>query len=305
MERTLKWGVPPVRRGLPSDAPALADRVVQQLQRSREFEPLLSATVRRRELSTALTHAIADTWVDESGGTLHGHLCARLLEDSSGELTAYSGPDAVSFESVGVLAHLLTQVQPSWRVRGALRHSVWTSLEDYRAWTGLGYEPVAVSLAREWMPHTRVTPPHDVSVRPALTSDLPVLRELDHEIDRAQGEEFDDSAEERLRELLEDPEVTYLVATLRDEVVAQVVTWDLGNLVGYPRHTLHVSDLAVRREARRLGVATYLISESVRRHPHPVRLVEARSRVSNAGAVAFWNRLGCRTLFVQVERALD
>jgi ribosomal protein S18 acetylase RimI-like enzyme len=227
------------------------------------------------------------------------------LEDSSGELTAYSGPDAVSFESVGVLAHLLAQAQPAWRVRGALRHSVWTSLEDYRAWTGLGYEPVSVSLAREWMPHTRVTSPHDVSVRPALTSDLPVLRELDHEIDRAQGERIDDGAEERLRELLEDPEVSYLVATFRDEVVAQVVTWDLGDLVGYPRHTLHVSDLAVRREARRLGVATYLISESVRRHPHPVRLVEARSRVSNAGAVAFWNRLGCRTLFVQVERALD
>ncbi|NNN03421.1 MAG: GNAT family N-acetyltransferase [Acidimicrobiaceae bacterium] len=296
----------PVRRAFVHDASALSRRVASHLARAHHLNSLINPEIDEKEMASTFARVAADTWVDDSGGALHGHLSARLLDDEEeAGLNAFSGPDAVSFDSVGVLARLLESARPTWRSRSVRQHSVWSTLDDHRAWTGLGYEPVAVSLACSQLPESVASRPGDVTVLRAAPHNLATLVNLDAEIDRAQGEQVDESSATRLAELLIDPDVTYLVASRGGEIVGQVVAWDLGALVGYYAHTLHFSDLAVAPTARRSGVASLLLRRAVEMSPTPVTNLEARTHTTNLGASAFWSRLGFTTAFVRLDHTFD
>lgn len=287
------------------DARRLAEGVSRHLERLHRLQPLVNPSVDTSGLAVVFTQMCGDIWVDDSGGSLHGHLSARLLDDdNSGEIGAFSGPDAVSFESTGVLARLVDHAHSTWLSRGARFHSVWSPLEEFRAWTSLGYEPTALSLEREWGTWTSSQSPEGVTVRVARTDDLLALQDLDAEIDRAHHDAVDPSSRTRLVDLVEDPEVTYLVAEHEHRVIGQIAAWSLGALVGYFPETLHLSDLAVAPPFRRRGVAALLIREVVRQHSEDTRVVETRSRVINSGASALWANLGFETAFVRLERTL-
>jgi ribosomal protein S18 acetylase RimI-like enzyme len=306
--------VSPVRRGVKSDAGAVAQRVVEQLSRDARIEPLVCDEFSRPDFEYSLAHSASSYWVDEAGGHLRGHLYGATFDDPLHVRQTWSGPDGYSYEYDNVLDNLLEWAYRAWREQGSTAHLVWALAGNgTQAWVERGYRIVSVRAARTLDDVVRAPWPARHRLRRATTDDLGTALDFDGMIDRAQGVDVAslsaaqrESSRADLVELLDDPECHYYLLEVDAQPAAQCVSFPLPPLRGNFAHTIYVGSLAVDPTYRRRGVATKLVHAVLAdAADEAYRYAEVRWHIDNEEATALWSSLGFRPTYVQLRRDLD
>jgi ribosomal protein S18 acetylase RimI-like enzyme len=297
-----------------SDADAVVERIVGQLEDDASRQPLVNAHVDREVLRSSILRATASTWVALDQGNVVGHLYAAVLSDPAHPLAAWTGPDGASFDDEGILHELVDSGRATWRRAGATQHFSWTLFDDERIdpWRALGYQSLSVRGVMRLEGRVPRLLPAGMVVRAATNADLDRALELDHVIDVAQGDsdttiQKDPSATRReLIELLGDPEVSHSVVEFNGRVLAQAVAFAVPSRRGSFDKTLHLSEVVVDPDAQGHGVATAMIDDVL---DHARRdgfeYVEAQWRVTNERAATFWPRYGLTPTYVRLASTLD
>ena len=306
----------PVRRGVKGDAPAIAQRVVEQLSRDALIEPLVSDEFSRHDFELALANSNYPVWVDDSNGGIRGHLYGATFDDPLCGRQTWSGPDGYSYDFSTVLDNRCEAAYGSWREQGSCAHLVWALAGNgTQDWIERGYSIVSVRAAKslEVGAESAVAWSPGQLVRRGTPQDLEVALEFDRHIDLAQG--VDPAAlspaqreanEADLVDLLEDPECHYYLLEVDHEPAAQCVTFALPALRGNFEHTVYIGSLAVAPTYRRRGLATTLLSEIMNvAVDSGYHYAEVRWHIDNEPATAFWSSVGFRPTYVQLRRTLD
>ena len=303
----------PVRRGVKSDAPAIAQRVAEQLARDAKLEPLVSDVFSRQEFEFALAHSTSPIWVDDSNGRIRGHLYGATFDDPLYGRQTWSGPDGFSYEFQNVLDNLCEWAYGTWREQGSHTHLVWALAGNgTQDWIERDYEIVSVRGARALDAPVEFTWPPGHEVRRGDPDDLAAALEFDRQIDQAQGVDTETLTREQreaneadLVELLDDPECHYYLLEVDGHPAAQCVTFPLPELRGNFKNTLYVGSLAVSPEFRRRGLATMLMHEVLNvAFDTEYRYAEVRWHINNESATSLWSSLGFRPTYVQLRHAL-
>ncbi len=303
----------PVRRGVKSDAPAVAQRVADQLFNDSRVEPLVASELPRAEFESALVASHSPFWVDDSHGRLRGHLYGATLDDPLHGRQTWTGPDGYSFDVEGVLDNLLEWAYREWRAGGSTAHLVWALAGNgTQAWVERGYQIISVrgSTALE---DVEPTPwPRGQRLRFATIDDLETAVAFDEMIDQAQGVDVSALSEAQraanaadVAELLEDPECRYFLVEVDGRPAAQCVTYPLPALRGNFPDTVYLGSLAVHPDLRRRGLARVLVRtalDAARRDGFGH--AEVRWHINNHGATSLWSALGFRPTYVQLRRSL-
>jgi ribosomal protein S18 acetylase RimI-like enzyme len=303
-----------VRRGVKSDASAIAQRVAEQLTRDAKIEPLISDRFSRQEFEFALAHSTGPIWVDDSDGRIRGHLYGATFDDPLNGRQTWSGPDGFSYESQNVLDNLCEWAYGAWREQGSLAHLVWVLAGNgTQDWIERDYGIVSVRGSKALDTRVELSWPPGHEVRRATSDDLATALEFDHQIDQAQGVDAEtltreqrEANENDLVELLEDPECCYYLLEVDGFPAAQCLTFPLPEMRGNFKNTVYVGSLAVSPEFRRRGLATKMVNEVL----NPAfdsgdRYAEARWHIDNEQATSLWSSLGFRPTYVQLRHALD
>lgn len=305
--------VSPVRRGVKSDAPAIAQRVAEELSRDASIEPLVSDEFSRQEFEFALAHSSNPMWVDDSHGLIRGHLYGTTFDDSLYGRQTWTGPDGYSYEVPDVLDNLCERAHHTWSELGSNAHLVWalagTGTQD---WIERDYRVVSVRGAKVLDGAVDFTWPTEHRVRRGTLDDLATALAFDNLIDRAQGVDPESLTHEQrtanradLVNLLDDPECHYYLVDVEGRPAAQCVTSPLPELRGNFKNTLHIGSLAVSPDCRRQGLATMLMHEVVNaavRQGHGY--AEVRWHIDNEPATSLWSSLGFRPTYVQLRHTL-
>jgi ribosomal protein S18 acetylase RimI-like enzyme len=290
------------------DLRAVAARVGNRLARDAQQNSLINPDFRSDVFEAALFRATDETWVAEEDGHTVGHLIGAVLDSSEFGLSAWIGPDGVSFDSEDVLAALYREADSSWRSRGARDHFAWVfdADVDTRPWHNLGFHSVSRRgvLALADGPSKKL--PRSYALRRGDVNDLELAVVLDRVIDEAQSAAITSSAEAaqaEWRELLEDDEVTHYVVEFEGQGVAQCLTYPLDARRGSFDRTMHLSAVAVLPEHHHRGVARAMVGAALRDAKQSgCAYAETTWRVSNDRADEFWKRFGFRPTYVQVRR---
>lgn len=303
----------PVRRGVRSDAAAIAHRVAQQLSRDARVEPLVSDEFSRHDFEMALANSLSSVWVDDAGGHLRGHLYGATLDDPVHGRQTWTGPDGYSYESENVLDNLRAWAYHSWRHDGSGAHLVW-ALAGYgtQDWIERGYRVTSVRGSLALGEPYAVTWPPGHRVRRGGATDLATALAFDALIDLAQGIRLDSLTDEQreaseadLVELLDDPDCHYYVVEVDARPAAQCVSFALPALRGNFDDTVYVSALAVDPAHRRRGLATMLVHTVLNDAiDGGFRFAEVRWHIDNTDATSLWSALGFRPTYVQLRRSL-
>ena len=305
-----------MRRGVKADAPAIAQRVAEQLTRDALVEPLVSDEFSRHDFEFALANSNYPVWVDDSNGGIRGHLYGATFDDPLHDRQTWTGPDGYSYDFSNVLDNLCDAAYGWWREQGSRAHLVWALAgHGTQDWIERGYSIVSVRAAKslDAIVEGVVAWPRGHRVRRGTPRDLDVALEFDRHIDLAQG--VDPAAlspaqreanEADLVDLLEDPECHYYLLEVDHEPAAQCVTFALPALRGNFEHTVYIGSLAVAPTYRRRGLATTLLSEIMNvAVDSGYHYAEVRWHIDNEPATAFWSSVGFRPTYVQLRRTLD
>jgi ribosomal protein S18 acetylase RimI-like enzyme len=305
--------VSPVRRGVASDAPAVAQRVIEYLARDAVAEPLICADLSRHELEQSLAASPDPWWVDDAPGSLRGHLYGVTLTDPGGTRATWTGPDGVSFDHEDVLDHLLHYADAEWRHQGSFAHHVSVVAgQGTQVWVERDYRVVSVKAVREITSIAEVQWPQHLRLRSATRDDLDSALVFDELIDEAQGDGRDSRSpsdrEQRIADvvdLIDDPDNRYFVVEERGRAIAQCVTFQLPALRGSFADTVYLGSLAVDPSWRRRGVARLLVTSALAQAQRDgFGHAEVRWRINNLAATALWPGLGFSPTYVQMSRAL-
>ena len=303
----------PVRRGIKSDASAIAQRVADQLFRDHQIESLVSPEFSRQDFEFALANSATPVWVDDSNGHFRGHLYGATLDDALHNSQTWTGPDGYSYESDDVLDNLCEWAYHSWREQGSTAHLVWALAGGgTQAWIERGYQITSVRGALALPQPWDVTWPDEHVIRRASVSDLPAALAFDALIDLAQGTPVDlqtgaqrEENEADLFELLDDPDCHYYLLYVDELPAAQCVAFALPALRGNYDDTIYVSSLAVASAFRRRGLATRLVRTVLNdSFDDGFRFAEVRWHIDNDAATALWSSLDFRPTYVQLHRSL-
>lgn len=306
--------VSPVRRGVKSDAPAIAQRVVDQLTRDAAIEPLVSTSFSRADFERALADSASPLWVEDSGGHLRGHLYGATLDDPLRGRQTWTGPDGYSYEFENVLDHLCDWAYRTWRESGSTAHLVWALAGNgTQDWIERGYRIVSVRGALALGGHFDIAWPTGLRLRRGGLGDLDAAATFDALIDQAQGVDVDSLTDAQraantsdLTELLDDPDCRYHFVDADAGPVAQCVTFPLPPLRGSYDDTVYLSSLAVDPRRRRSGLATRLVHAVLNQAiDDGFRFAEVRWHIDNEAATALWSNLGFRPTYVQLRRPLS
>ena len=174
----------PVRRGVKSDAPTVAQRVADQLFSDARLEPLVSAELPRADFEAALVASLSPFWVDDSHGHLRGHLYGATFDDPLHGRQTWTGPDGYSFEFENVLDNLLEWAYREWRADGSTAHLVWALAGNgTQAWLERGYQIVSVR-GSTLLEDVEASPgPANQRIRLATPGDLDLALSFDAMID--------------------------------------------------------------------------------------------------------------------------
>ncbi len=288
----------------PRDVDAVCERVAHRVAGAARRCALLEGSLDRDELRAAVS-SVAPAWVARSGGRVVGHLAAALL-DRSGR-RAWVPPDGASFEEPAVLAGLLAAAAPAWGDAGATGFSAWAYDEpsEVGAWATCG----ARLSARRGV---RALSPYDPEARGGLelrrlgASDLEVALSADRWGDPPGGpapEEGERRAE--VVDLLEDPDVDYLVADLGGRAVAQVVVMALPPRRGSRADAVHLSAVAVAPDLRGQGLGGALVASVLARaHAAGFAVAEVNWRTLDPWVERFWRARGFTPTHALLEGAL-
>lgn len=296
-----------VRNLQDNDVDDLVEGVARALARDSAHNPLITSDFDRETFAASLRASAQTTLVAVEDGGVVGHLYGTVLKGAAGR-EAWTGPDGWSGDA-DALSALRERAFDDWRERRVTRHHVWAFDDASRtgAWSDAGYhaEDVRGLVRLDDAPTTDTT---QLSIRRGGVGDLDTALAFDAMIDVAHAHEVAPARVRRraLRELLEDPEVNYVVLEEDSRVLAQCLTFGLGPTRGTPASTLHVSAVAVAETARRRGLARGLVNHV---------LVEARAqgyshaqvtwRRENAAADALWTALGFRRTYVRLAFSLS
>ena len=304
----------PVRRGVKSDAAAIAQRVAQQLSRDADVEPLVSRDFSRHDFEQALANSTNPVWVEDSCGHLRGHLYGATLDDPRHGRQTWTRPDGFSYEFENVLDNLCDSAYRTWRESGSSAHLVWALAGNgTQDWIERGYRIVSVRGSLALRDPFDVTWPAHERVRRGGAADLDVALGFDAMIDEAQGigsDSLSDAERAANRadvvELLDDPDCRYHLVEIDGRPVAQCVTFPLPRLRGSHDNTVHLSSLAVDPRQRRRGLATRLVRTVLNDAlVEGFAFTEVRWHIDNEGATSLWSNLGFRPTYVQLRRPLD
>jgi ribosomal protein S18 acetylase RimI-like enzyme len=298
----------------PSDARAVVERIVRQLESDAARHPMVNSFLKQEVLYDTILHATNATWVAVDERDVVGHLYAAVLREPTHESAAWTGPDGVSFDAEDVLSQLVEGASTVWRRAGVTIHYVWSlgDPERIESWRRLGYEPLSVRGVMKIDERSVRHLPEGMKLRAAVPHDLERVVELDHVIDLAQGELGATSRKHRratrreLLELLDDPEVSHYVVEFEGRVLAQAITFPLPTRRGSFDDTLHLSEVVVDPRAQGRGVASAMIDAVLEHARHQgFNYVEAQWRVTNQQASSFWPRYGLSPTYVRLGRPLD
>ena len=304
----------PVRRGVKSDASAIAQRVANQLARDAAIEPLVANDFSRQDFEAALAHATSPVWVEDSCGRLRGHLYGATLDDPWRGRQTWTGPDGFSYEFENVLDNLCESAYRTWRESGSSAHLVWALAGNgTQDWVERGYRVVSVRGSLALTHRFDVTWPAAERLRQGDGNDLDVALAFDALIDAAQGIEPESlSGAQRaatladVRELLEDPEYLYRLVEIEGRPVAQCVSFRQPPLRGSHDDTVCLSSLAVDARERRRRLATRLVHSVLNDAiDDGFAFAEVRWHIDNQRATSLWSKLGFRPTYVQLRRSLD
>jgi GNAT superfamily N-acetyltransferase len=305
--------VSPVRRGIKSDAAAIAQRVADQLSRDAKIEPLVSDEFSRPEFEWALATSASPVWVEDSNGHIRGHLYGATFDDPLHGRQTWSGPDGYSYESEHALDNLCEWAYHEWREQDSTAHLVWALAGNgTQAWIERGYSLVSVRGALAFGEVFDFTWPPGHGVRRGTRADLETALAFDALIDLAQGVALDSLTDEQreaseadLVEILDDPDCRYYLLEVGERPVAQCVTFPLPPLRGNFEDTIYVGSLAVDPAFRRRGLATMLMHTVLNDAINDdFRFAEVRWHINNDEATSLWSALGFRPTYVQLRRTL-
>lgn len=304
----------PVRRGVKSDASAIAQRVANQLARDAAIEPLVSNDFSRQDFEAALANSTSPVWVEDSCGHLRGHLYGATLDDPWRGRQTWTGPDGFSYEFESVLDRLCESAYRTWRESGSSAHLVWALAGNgTQDWVERGYRLVSVRGSLALTHRYDVTWPAAERLRRGDGDDLHAALTFDAMIDAAQGIETQslsgaqrDAAQADVREMLEDPEYRYRLVEIGNRPVAQCVSFRLPPLRGSHDGTVYLSSLAVDPRERRRGLATRLVHSVLNDAVDDgFAFAEVRWHIDNEQATSLWSTLGFRPTYVQLRRSLN
>lgn len=304
----------PVRRGTKNDAPAIAQRVVEQLARDAKLEPLVCERFSRQEFEYALANSTSTLWVDDANGQLRGHLYGITLDGVLDGLQTWSGPDGYSYDFSNVLDNLCEWAYNGWREQGSRAHLVWALAgSGTQEWVDRGYHFVSVRGSLALGEKFEVTWPPTGRLRRADSDDLPTALMFDHYIDEAQGLDVESLTPEQilsnqsdLIDVLDDPDSHYFIVDVEGRPAAQCVTFALPPLRGNFPHTIHLGSLAVAPDFRRHALATTLVHHTLNEaFDAGYRHAEVRWHIDNEAATSFWSSLGFRPTYVLLRRPLS
>ena len=296
-----------VRNLQADDVDDLVERVASVLAGDGAHNPLITSDFDRETLAASLRGSTEATLVAVEGGRVVGHLYGAVLKSASGR-EAWTGPDGWSGD-VAALRALGERAHEEWRDRHVTRHYVWV-LDDAprtNVWIDAGYHAQDVRGLLDLGDVSVPDAPH-VSIRRGGVGDLDTALAFDAMIDAAHAQGVAPARVRRraLRELLEDPDVNYVVIEEDSYVLAQCMTFALGPTRGTPASTVHLSAVAVAPTARRRGLACHLVNHV---------LFDARAqgyshaqvtwRRDNAAANALWTSLGFRPTYERLTKELS
>ena len=306
--------VSPVRRGVKSDASAIAQRVADQLSRDAAVEPLVSRFFSRQDFEQALANSAGPVWVEDSCGHLRGHLYGATLDDPVRGRQTWTGPGGYSYEFENVLDNLCDWAYRTWRESGSTAHLVWALAGNgTQDWIERGYHIVSVRGSLALGDPFEVTWPAGQRLRRGDGADLDTALAFDALIDQAQGVRLDaltdvqrEANKADLVELLDDPDCQYHLVEVDAQPAAQCVTFPLPPLRGSYDDTVYLSSLAVDPRFRRRGLATRLVHAVLNGAIEDgFRFAEVRWHIDNEEATSLWSNLGFRPTYVQLRRPLD
>lgn len=303
----------PVRELRPDDADAVVARVLRQLREDAARNPLVNPALDEALLLESLRTTRERAWVHEAATRLSGHLYAALLADSSA-LSAWTGPDGVSFDSIEVLTDLLDEATALWAFGGVREHFVWCLSEPDRVeqWAGLGY---SLFSARGAMRLTEREPralPDGYAMRRGTLGDFERAVELDAVLDAAQGIDVRlmsrierEANREELLATLMDPETHHYVVEHAGRVIAQCVTFPAPARRGSFDTTIFVSEVVVDPRHQRLGISSAMLDRALSNAlASGFDYAETQWRSSNLGATLHWVSYGFHPTYVRLRRAL-
>ncbi len=289
----------------PSDVDGVCERVIARVAAAAARCDLLEGTLDRGALRRAVAN-VEGAWVARSRGRVVGHLATAMVDRSRGR--AWVPPDGASFDSPAVLGALVGAATPVWRDAGAVGFSAWVYDEpvEVGAWAACG----ATLRARRGV--RVLSPPPDprtgaaFALRRADIDDLEVALTLDRWGDPP-GAPGPEEAERRreVADLLEDPDVDYLVAEIDGRPIAQAVVMPLAPRRGSRANAVHLSAVAVDPERRGRGLGGDLVGsvlERVRVAGYAVAEVNWRTRDPRVGR--FWRARGFTPTHALVEGPL-
>jgi len=306
--------VSPVRRGVKSDASAVAQRVADQLLHDARLEPLVSPDLPRADFESSLAASQSPFWVDDANGHLRGHLYGATFADPLHGRQTWTGPDGFSFDNEDVLDDLLRWAHSEWRDDGSLAHLVWALAgHGTQPWVERGYRVASVRGSRVLDEVEEPTWPAGQRLRLGTPADLEAALDFDAMIDEAQG--LDPAALSDAQraagvadvsELLEDPDTRYFILEVDGRPGAQCVTYRLPSLRGNFEDTIYLGSLAVRPELRRRGLAGLLVAAALAdARREGFGHAEVRWHIDNHAATALWSALGFQPTYVQLRTSLS
>lgn len=295
-----------------SDVDPLVAHVSDTLAHHARREPLLSGDVIQDVLAAAFRSASDSTWIATEHDAIVGHLHANVLDDPLDGPSAWTGPDGVSANSADDLLALLEVATPHWRDRRARRHHVWQARDDEveHWWKRQGYRADRVRAARRLEGVPEVHTPDLYRIRRGRRADLDAAVSLDAilEVEQSGGtvnRERLAQSEVELRRTLEDPDTRHYVITYGHEVVGQAVAFELDPMRGNHPRTILVSDVVVRPDHRRRGVAAAVVGSALRdAWERGADYAQVTWHEDNVGAGAFWGALEFTPVYRRFSRDL-
>jgi ribosomal protein S18 acetylase RimI-like enzyme len=301
-----------VRQLQPGDIDEVVARIERRLRADAQVKDHVNPVISRRPLIDTLRSAAPATWTAHRGGRLVGHLFGARLE-SARTLGIWVGPDGVSFDDGDVLDALYARAATEWIADGAREHYVWV-LDDVAAmgpWYELGFARVHVRGALTLSARSHALP-DGYRLRRGDLKDLEFALVLDHELDRAEAEGPSfalgaSASNQRVEwtETLSDPETRHYVVEANGRPVAQCVTFPLLDQRGSFDRTIHLSAVVVRREHRRLSVASAMVDAALNDAlAHGFLFAETAWRATNHEAARYWTRYGFTTTYARLHRTI-
>lgn len=289
----------------PRDVDAVCERVVARAAAAARRCALLEGTLDREALRRAVASA-APAWVARSRGRVVGHLATALVDGSRGR--AWVPPDGASFDGSAVLGALVCAAAPAWRDAGANGFSAWVYDEpaEVEAWMVCGAAPSARRGVRVLSPPPDPRTGAELALRRADFDDLEVALTLDRWGDPPGAPEPEEGERRReVTDLLEDPDVDYLVAELDGLAIAQAVVMPLAPRRGSRANAVHLSAVAVHPDWRGRGLGGHLVESVLERaRVAGYAVAEVNWRTRDPRVEIFWRARGFTPTHALVEGAL-